>query len=66
MIIIISCGVITDTSERRAEYRTPPPNLKWPIIKVEQKNKIFFLGKAAVQEIAQTSFVPHLYYSTGR
>lgn len=51
---------LPDTSERRAEYRTPPPNLKWPIIKVEQKNKIFFLGKAAVQEIAQTSFVPHL------
>lgn len=51
---------LPDTSERRAEYKTPPPNLKWPIITVQQKNKTYFLAKASVQEIAQTSFVPHL------
>lgn len=51
---------LPDTSERRAEYKTPPPNIKWPIIKVNQKNKTFFIGKAPVQEIAQTSYVPHL------
>ena len=51
---------LPDTSERRAEYKTPPPNIKWPIIKVNQKNKTFYIGKAPVQEIAQSSFVPHL------
>ena len=49
-----------DSSERKNLYTSPPPKLVWPLIKINQKGKSFYVSKGTIQEVAQTSYVPHL------
>lgn len=46
--------------EQTHVYQQPPPKTKWPIFKIEQKNYVFYIGSAPVNEIAQSSYVPSL------
>jgi hypothetical protein len=47
-------------TEQTHVYNEPPPDTKWSIFKVEQKNNVFYIGSAPVNEIAQSSYVPSL------
>ena len=47
-------------TEQTHVYNQPPPDTKWSIFKVEQKNNVFYIGSAPVNEIAQSSYVPSL------
>lgn len=48
------------SSERKNVYNSPPPKLIWPLIRINQKGKTFYVSKGKIQEISQTSYVPHL------
>jgi DGQHR domain-containing protein len=47
-------------SEQITLYETPPPSTHWKIQKITQKGHVFFIGKAKVNQIAQSSCVPSL------
>jgi len=47
-------------TEQTHVYDQPPPDTKWNIFKVKQKNNVFYIGSAPVNEIAQSSYVPSL------
>ena len=47
-------------SEQITLYESPPPSTQWQIQKVTQKGHVFYIGKAKVNQIAQSSCVPSL------
>lgn len=47
-------------SEQITIYENPPPSTKWKIQKINQKGYTFYVGKAQVNQIAQSSCVPAL------
>lgn len=52
-------------SEQISVYNNPPPKATWQIRKIEQKGKVFYLGSAPVNQIAQSCMVPALPPSIG-
>ena len=46
--------------EQVSVYDTPPPIVRWELKEIEQKGQVFYIAKAKVNEIAQSSSVPAL------
>ena len=59
-----SKGMISYTdkgaNEQIHEYDEIQPKTHWPLVKIKQKEKVFYIASASVWDIARTAYVPSL------
>ncbi len=46
--------------EQNNVYREPPPSTEWELKPINQKDSVFYISSAPVNQIAQSSYVPSL------
>ncbi len=53
-------GALGGGREQIHEYEKMPGKIHWRLVKIQQKDKVFYIASAPVWEIARTSYVPSL------